>query len=162
MKKKLFVLGMSLGIILLWFFWRWKTRIVHIHAGFVVYENGERINFADPKYMKMNKCGEEHQREDEQIEKAHLHDGVGDVVHVHRKGAKWGDLFANIGYQFVEKEVVGYVNGERVNEVLNYPIKPYDSLVIVNGKSNLIDVDKSEVTIERIKEVEAMRENCGE
>src|SRR4051812_30234652 len=72
---------------------------LHYHAGFQVYENGKQKSFADIAYMHDKPCTgkkAEEEKEDEQIEKAHLHDLVGDVVHVHRENATWGDLFKNI------------------------------------------------------------------
>lgn len=155
----MFTLGITIGMMVLFSWYRWRTRVVHIHAGFIVYADSLKEDFTQIKYMKLEKCGKE-EDEDEQLEKAHLHDNVGDVVHVHRRGAKWGDLFKNIKYNFPEGELVGYINGKRINGILNYPIKAYDSSLFVVGKDN--GVNKSEViTIERIKEVEGMVENCG-
>ena len=99
---------------------------VHYHAGFLVYVDGVKQDFSDTKYMHVEACDEEgHEvEEDEQLEKAHLHDGVGDVVHVHRNDATWKDLFTNIRYEFPSaQEVAGYVNGVRVENILKEPIK---------------------------------------
>lgn len=140
----------------------------HYHAGFQVYINDELQNFADLKYMKMEPCdtakhGTEHTLEDEQLEKAHLHDLNGDVVHVHRDGATWGDLFINMEFALPEGLIVAYVNGQIVvGDILTQVIKPDDSLVMFIGSNTHIpDKVAQAVTVERIKEVEAQSEDCG-
>lgn len=75
---------------------------IHYHAGVVVFQNNKKLNFSKLKYMSLEPCvlnkKEEDSAEDIQIEKAHLHDNVGDVVHVERTGAIWRDLFTNIHF----------------------------------------------------------------
>lgn len=123
---------------------------VHFHAGFVVYIDDVKQDYSDYKYMNFVPCSEHSQKKtakQEQIEKAHLHDGVGDVVHVHRDGAVWGDLFKNIGVTLPSDL-----------PVLSEPIEPNSSIVITVGES----VDKPEkVSLDHIKEVEAKSELCG-
>ena len=58
-------------------------------------------DFSESKYMSLIVCEKEADeakktRGQIQIEKAHLHDNIGDVVHVEQKDAKWKDLFENI------------------------------------------------------------------
>ena len=138
---------------------------IHYHAGFQVYKDNELVDFTDSKYMNFRPCseGEDHHDlspEEEQIEKAHLHDNIGDVVHVHLDGAIWQDLFTNIDYELGEIE--GYLNGERVENVLELPIEEYDSVVIFEGDNADID-GKIENRIEKewIIEVGNMSESCG-
>lgn len=124
---------------------------IHYHAGFRVYIDGVLQDYSDYKYMNFVPCSEHDVKKspaEEQIEKAHLHDGVGDVVHMHRSGAKWGDLFKNIG-----------VTLPTDLPILNTPIEPNSSVVIVVGTP----VDNPEkVSLEHIKEVEAKSELCGD
>lgn len=139
---------------------------VHLHAGFNLYINGEKIDLADWKYMHEEPCSvESHDEvttaEDEQIEKAHLHDLVGDVVHVHRAGATWGDLFQNIGITF-DGTVVGYTTDGIIENVLQRQISAYDRVLIVEGEltdpiTKVADVP----SVDRIKEVENSSETCG-
>ncbi len=99
--------------------------------------------------------------EETQIGKAHLHDHVGDVVHVHRTGAVWGDLFTNIHYTFPFGEpVTGYVNGKTTQNILAYPIRAYDSVVIIVGKNSSIDFSKT-VSKSHIIDVEKHSESCS-
>lgn len=135
---------------------------IHYHAGFIVYEDGQRVDLSVWKYMHIEPCGEEHEEgpETEQEEKAHLHDSVGDVVHVHRSGAVWSDLFVNIGYE-IDENVVGYVDGQSVEDILSKPIVEGESVLFVTGSDEGVDLKQS-VSDERIQEVSMMSESCGE
>lgn len=150
-------MGMKkLGLLLLlvivggYYYYTRPREQVHYHAGFTVYVEGVKQDYSDYKYMNFRPCTEEETKKtkkDEQIEKAHLHDGVGDVVHVEHVGAKWGDLFKNIGVELAEKP-----------DILQQEIVPNSSVVITIGK----EVANPEyVTLEHIKEVEAKSELCG-
>ena len=140
---------------------------VHFHAGIEVYKDGLLQNFSDFKYMHEKPCTLNGKplpgvRTDEQLEKAHLHDQTGDVLHIHRTGAKWKDLFINIKYPIDKKNVSGYINGERVSDFLEEEIDPYDSLVVFVGKHKMDQKYlKNAVTKERIKQVEKKSETCS-
>lgn len=75
-----------------------------------------------------------------------MHDGIGDVVHVEAAGAKWGDLFTNIGFPVDYASAGGFING---------------NLVLFMGS-----VDRSllsqAVTVHYIKQVEGKSVECGE
>lgn len=135
---------------------------VHYHAGFIVYVNGIRQDFGDSRYMKIEPCttaGSEI-KEDDQLEKAHLHGGIGDVVHVHREGALWKEFFVNIKYSLPKSTLSGYINTVKTDNLLNVQIRPYDSVVFVFG-----DVPSEATTAgiskEHIIEVEKTKEQCG-
>ncbi len=138
---------------------------VHYHAGFRVYVDDQLHDFSLFEYMNYTPCSDHDQKEspeDEQIEKAHLHDNVGDVVHVHRSGATWGDLFKNINYKYDSYErVSGYVDGELVENVFESEIAPYTSLILLIDDS---DATRSAERVEKsyIEQVEAKSELCGE
>lgn len=126
------------AIIILGFFVYRKYFIlneIHYHAGFTVFVNGIQEDFSGPEYMSLTPCSDQAVYMDEQHEKAHLHDRNGHVVHVHREGARWKDLFININYPIVEKKpFTAYINGTKVANILEEPIKPYESVVILTGK----------------------------
>ncbi|MEK7470769.1 MAG: hypothetical protein AAB622_02125 [Patescibacteria group bacterium] len=138
---------------------------VHYHAGFVVFENGKKLNFSDNKYMFIKPCtidGEEIENPgDEQIEKAHLHDNVGDVIHIEEEGAIWRDLFTNINFPVDYSKVEAYINGEIVPNFESQSIKSNDSLVLFFGS-----VDKSLLsqapTKEYIEEWGKKSSTCGD
>ena len=139
---------------------------VHFHAGFVVFDNGQKQDFSDYKYMHNKPCGEkdEHEKlskDEEQNEKAHLHDNVGDVVHVHRNSATWKDLFTNMHVPIDYAKVTAYINGEEVRGFSNQPIHAYESVIIFIGDVNT-DFLKDAVTKEHIMRIEQKSENCGE
>lgn len=147
------------------YYYKSQTKPVHYHAGFRVYIDGKLQDFSGFKYMRISPCGksENHRIGDEQIEKAHLHDGNGDVVHIHRKDPIWQDLFTNLKFTIpTSKSVVGYINGKKVNDILQQSIKSYDSVNIVIGTpvSNM-DLRKNSVNKKRMQEVETQSEYCA-
>jgi hypothetical protein len=136
---------------------------VHYHAGFLVYVDGVREDFSDPKYDKISPCTAPGAKinEDAQLEKAHLHDKIGDVVHVESAGAVWGDLFKNIHYAFNKNTPVhGFINGTEIPNILTYPINAYDSVIFVVGSTSGVDLTKT-VTKAHIIEVEKKGDSCG-
>lgn len=136
---------------------------IHYHAGFKVFVDGVQQDFSGPEYMSLKPCGGPLDKDSEQDEKGHLHDRIGYVVHVHRPGAKWRDLFTNIHYQFdPSKPLKAYINGTPVDNFLDRSVEPYQSLVVIVGKnSNIQQYLHQAVTETEIKTVEKKSENCG-
>jgi hypothetical protein len=138
---------------------------VHFHAGFQVYRDDKLVDFSDLKYMHIRPCSDEEKKEkmdakEEQIDKAHLHDNVPDVVHVHVDGGMWKDLFINLKYD-VPSDIVGYSNGQMIRDILNKKIEPYESVVFFIGKNSGIETKlKDRVTKKHIQNVEKNGENC--
>lgn len=111
----------------------------HYHAGFVVFQNNKKVNFSDIKYMYLEPCTLNKSNDTSaaiQIEKAHLHDNIGDLVHIERTGPIWKDLFTNIHYPIDYAKTIGYINGEQVTNYQFQPIKPFDSLVVFIGRND--------------------------
>lgn len=137
---------------------------VHYHAGFRVYIDDQLQDYSGYEYMNFVPCSEHDQTktaEEEQMEKAHLHDGVGDVVHVHRSGAVWGDLFANIGVQLPsDKELKGYVDGVEHEDIMEAPITAYTTAIFAVGDTSA-SRSAEVVSKDHIVEVEAKSELCG-
>ena len=146
-----------------------KPQKAHFHAGFQVYVDRKLQDFSDIKYMNITPCalrenmGGPESPEDLQMDKAHLHDNIGDVVHAHIKGGTWSDLFTNVKYDITAKgEVQGYVNGKAVDNILKYKIQPYDSIIILIGNNENIDQYlPNAVTKDAIVKAEKMSETCG-
>lgn len=143
---------------------------VHYHAGIQVYVDDKLQNFSSIKYMTISPCTDKNSKKEEeatekeiQNDKGHLHDNVGDVVHVHVAGGRWKDFFANIQYPFPPgKSVFAFVNGKSVEDILNTPIRAYDSVVIFIGtRDNMKEDLKKAVTVDHIKEIEKKSELCG-
>jgi hypothetical protein len=144
-------------------YWVKPTKI-HYHAGFEVYVNGVLQDFSSDQYMYFGDCSiAPPSKVVNQIDKAHLHDNVGNVVHVHANNAVWGDLFTNIKFTIDPTlPIEAYVNGQLINDLLNTPIKPYDSLILLIGTHGPVaDYLAHQVTMDQIKKVEQTSEGCG-
>lgn len=137
---------------------------VHYHAGFRVYVDGVLQDYSDYKYMNFVPCSAHDEKKtpaEEQMEKAHLHDGVGDVAHVHRDGAKWRDLFTNIQVELPkDKQLKGYIDGVENQDIMDTPIKAYTTAIFVVG-SDAASHEGELVSVDHIKEVESDSELCG-
>src|SRR3989338_3574701 len=108
------------------------SKKIHYHAGFQVYKDDVLQDFSDIKYMTISPCTDKktHESKNKELEKAHLHDQVGDVVHVEVERSIWGNLFKNLHYETAFKEKVkAYTNRRLISDPLSYSIKPYDSIV---------------------------------
>lgn len=138
---------------------------VHYHAGFVVFQNDKKLDFTDFKYMRVKPCLEDKNvketREDIQAEKAHLHDNVGDVVHVEEGGAIWTDLFTNIAYNLDYSKVKAYENGKEINNFGSRKILPYESVVILIGENSSNHL-KDAVSKKYIEEKATKSVDCGD
>ena len=113
---------------------------VHYHAGFVVFENNKKLDFSDSKYMYIEPCTSGDKTNDTpaqvQIEKAHLHDNIGDLIHIEQAGAIWQNLFTNMGFVMNYSSTTGFINGKTTTEWQLQPIKPFDSLVVFIGNED--------------------------
>lgn len=145
--KSAYIILPAFLLSLFWFSWVvWnkvlphKTPGVHYHAGFVVFQNNKKVDLSDNQYMYFSACSVNNKQDasviNGQIEKAHLHENIGDLVHVEAKGAIWKDLFTNIGFTLDETSSVGYINGREEPNFLTRPIRPYESLVVFIGDNN--------------------------
>jgi len=155
---------LSVGVFL-YFNLKPASEKIHYHAGFQVYKDDIIQNFSDFKYMTIAPCTDkkDHEDKDKQLEKAHLHDQVGDVVHVESSDSTWADLFKNLPYQISSKEkTVAYVNGRLISNPLSYPIKPYASAVFYFGKHDDTFIpSKPPVQLNYIKEIEKKTKDCS-
>jgi hypothetical protein len=112
---------------------------LHYHANFAVYINNRQVNFSDPSYMHLAPClADTSVISFNKLDNVHLHDLVGNVVHVHQGGVVWNDLFKSIKYDLF-KDVASnnnppvsyYLNGKKVDKsILSRPINKEDKLLI--------------------------------
>lgn len=126
----------------------------HIHADFKVYVNGKAMDFTQSKYQSTE--------EKELNEYIHLHDGNGDIIHVHKKGIRLGEFFDSLGIKFSSECLVldtgesycgsedqllkFYVNGKENNLYDKYEPQDLDRILIVYGKQELHSNGKDYVT----------------
>ncbi len=112
---------------------------VHSHADFMVFINGEKINFALPQYMV-------------KVQEVHIEDMNGVVIHKHATGVTLGYFLETLGFKFDEecfvtdkkekfcnegdKQLNFYVNGNRNLEYGDYSIMDDDKYLISYGSSN--------------------------
>lgn len=137
---------------------------VHYHAGFHVYENGERLDLSGFEYMTILPCSELHNHGGEKEYDAsmiHLHDGVGDVVHVHADGQTWRMLMESLGL-----EADGYTQMYRDGveaSLMDDVIVPFERVVFADAGTEVTSEMIAKVpSRERIQEVENTSETCGE
>lgn len=170
------ILLIVIGIGVFWFMQSKKPAAknevekIHIHAAFEVYIDGQLQDYSASKFMIVEPCRLNDNTDSandpaaEQEEKAHLHDHIGDIVHVERKGATWGDLFTNINIKFpAEKEIIVYANGQKIeSDILTTEINAYDRVLILIDDNTDIDAKLQKVpSTDRIKEIEQKSETCG-
>ena len=135
-------------------------KAVHLHAGFQIYMDEKLLDFSDYKYMSLIPCTDNGKQDVHG--KVHLHDGVGNIVHVHATHVTWGNLFTYLKFSIPpSKEVISYVNGKKVETIQNIDIKAYDSLVIIIGThQNIADYLKKSLTKQDIKIAETKNGIC--
>lgn len=140
---------------------------VHYHAGFVVFVNDKKVDFSTAQYVYAKPCmADEKESEptspaENQIEKAHLHEYVGDVAHIERTNSYWKDLFTNLHYPIDYTKATAYINGKKVAGFQNKPIHPYDSLVVLIGNNNVAKDLNQAVTKSHMQQEENKSEDCG-
>jgi hypothetical protein len=72
---------------------------VHYHANFAVYLNGQRNQFKGPQYYQsVAICSAGHGITIPQ-QRAHMHDNINSVIHVHDHATTWGQFFENLGWE---------------------------------------------------------------
>lgn len=144
--------------------YRPQAKPVHYHAGFRIYLNGQLQDYSDARYMNFVACTDHAVRKsaaEEQLEKAHLHDSVGDVVHVHRQGAVWGDLFRNLGVVIpAGTSVRGFLDGKMIASPLSRPIIADQSYILIVGDSPATPPDQP-IPQAHIQAIAARSELCG-
>lgn len=100
-KNKWFLLaaGIALGalVILAIRFATYSVHTTHYHANFAVYINGQREQFKGPQfYQEVAACTVHGTIQPAQ--RAHMHDNINSVIHVHDDGVTWQQFFNNIGW----------------------------------------------------------------
>ncbi len=128
----------------------------HYHANFMIYVDGQPLDLSGDRYMEeVASCYAESGGNIAPVHRAHMHEGMGNVVHVHHPGVTWGHFFANIGfavgtdYLFTdsdrlmnegERSLKLVVNGFAVESIENRPILSEDRLVVSFGSESFDDV----------------------
>ncbi len=95
-----FIIGLVIGAtaILAIRFVSYKPEHTHYHANFAVYLNGNKFEFkGNQYYQEVAICSASHGINSPQ-QRAHLHDNINSVVHIHDHATTWGQFFENLGW----------------------------------------------------------------
>ncbi len=108
---------------------------VHYHANFAVFIDGVQKDFTKPSLMHIKPCTNDESESSEPEENVHLHDQVGNVVHLHAAGISWRTFFHSIKFDLNsftnEKELSVYSKGEKVSPgYLDQEIQKQDQVLI--------------------------------
>jgi len=122
---------------------------VHFHANFLVRLNGQNFDFTPNKYMEpvsLCQVGSAAQSPEGRV---HMHNNIGNLVHIHAAQVTWGDFFANLGWAVSDTGIVtdsgqtyladsshritAMVNGQPVTKIAQQYIKANDRLLLNYG-----------------------------
>jgi hypothetical protein len=122
----------------------------HYHANFAVYVDGHREEFKSfTYYEEIAACTSLYANNPKG--RAHMHDNVNNIIHIHDKRVTYADFFANIdwtlGPNFVrtadglitdttDKSWVFILNGKKLERVDNLVIGDQDKLLISYGTAD--------------------------
>lgn len=122
---------------------------VHYHANFAVYLNGKRDEFKSPQYYQsVSICSSESGITTPE-QRAHMHDNINSVIHVHDKATTYGQFFENIGWEIGPDFV-------KTDDGTLYRSSDTEALhIIINGQdytglgsiSNMVIKDKSRLLV---------------
>jgi hypothetical protein len=95
----IFVAGLLLAslVILGIRFTTYEIPHTHYHANFALYMNGKREEFKAAHYYEEIAACSVHGTI-QPAQRAHMHDEINDVIHVHDDGVTWEQFFNNIGW----------------------------------------------------------------
>lgn len=102
--------GLILGalIILGIRFFTYSPDQVHYHANFAVYINGKREEFKGPQYYQEVAICSSTTGITIPQQRAHMHDDINSVIHIHDHAVTWGQFFENFGWyvgpDFIQKD----------------------------------------------------------
>ncbi len=103
-------------------FFTYRPDTIHYHANFALYINGQREEFRSQTYYEESEtCAVDATMTP--IDRAHMHDGVNDVVHVEDHAVTWGQFFTNLGWYLGPYFIEGP--------------GPYGTMYLENGNSQL-------------------------
>lgn len=139
---------------------------VHYHAGFLIYENGQQVDLSGIEYMTIQPCDQghsshgAHDSKDYDAAMIHLHDGVGDVVHVHADGQTWRMFMDSLNLD-ADAYPQMYRDGVEAT-LMDDVIEPFERVVFADAGTEVTSqMIESVPSRERILEVENMSETCS-
>lgn len=147
----LLLVGIVLGalVLLVIRFFTYQPVQVHYHANFAVYINNQREEFKGPQYyQEVAICSSTNDITIPQ-QRAHMHDNINSVVHVHDHAVTWGQFFENIGW-YVGPNFIQTADGTMYQENGNDKLH-----IIINGQdytdltpiTNMVIKDRSRLLV---------------
>ncbi len=150
-QRALLCIGLLLGAlsILIIRFFAYSPEHVHYHANFAVYINGVHEEFAAPQYyQEVAICSSAHGITIPE-QRAHMHEKVNSLIHIHDHAATWGQFFENLGWyigpDFIQTDAGKRYAADDTNK-LNIIIDGQD-YTDLTPLTNIIIKDKSRVLI---------------
>lgn len=123
------VIGVVVGLLIfaaIRFFTYKPPNHTHYHANFAVYINGQQLKFEDPaNYQEVVSCIKDD--ETNPLHRAHMHDGIYDVIHVHADAVTWNQFFENLNMT-TDPTYLRIKNDSFINN------SPSKATYILNGK----------------------------
>ena len=123
--------------------------VVHYHANWAMWVEGERVDFSGDRYMEDVAACSAAAESITAPQRVHMHNNEPDVVHVHHGGATWGHLLQNLGWGLGSdwvytdhgelyradgpKELTFILNGLLAPPAANRVIRPGDRMLISFG-----------------------------
>jgi hypothetical protein len=165
--KKIIKIALLLALIVLaglaYFRPAGKDPEVHIHAGLHVYIDGEQQDYSGFEFMSIEPCGEEEEDEhsDSVNDNIHLHDGIGNVVHIHTDGVSWRHVLEKLGLDTSNLSEF-YLDNEKVDisTTLNQEVKDLASALVIVGNDPIEITPDKFVDREFILETAEKGESC--
>lgn len=167
------LIGIVIGVLvfgILRFFTYQPPKHPHYHANWNVWVNDQQQTFNDPSfYQEVASCSVHDEADIKH--RAHLHDEVYDVVHVHADGVTWSQFMENInsaaqpGYLRIHNSVYQDNDAEKVTYVLNgKQLSSLDGLVIGDQDNLLINYgnDTPEVIQQRYNAIQNKAKTADE
>jgi hypothetical protein len=145
------VIGLILGVaaMLAIRFVTYSPEHVHYHANFAVYLNGQRDEFKGAQYYEsVSICSASNGISIPQ-QRAHMHDNINSVVHVHDHATTWGQFFNNLGW-YIGPDFIETDDGTMYRESGDTKLH-----IVINGQdytdlspiTNMVIQDKSRLLV---------------
>ncbi|HSX17928.1 MAG TPA: hypothetical protein VLE51_01050 [Candidatus Saccharimonadales bacterium] len=144
------IAGLVLGVLIILAirFFTYNANHVHYHANFAVYIDGQREQFKGASYYEEEtacKAGDNIAPAD----RAHMHDNINDVVHVHDRAVTWEQFFNNLGWSvggdFIETRDTLYQNNDR--SILHITLNGQD-LTGISSIANKVIGDRDKLLLD--------------
>jgi hypothetical protein len=164
-KKWVIALGsLILGVLIILTvrFVSYNPQKVHYHANFEVYINGQKEEFKNPIYYISVAAMCSADAAKTPTDRAHMHSGVNNVVHVEDQAVTWGNFFQNVGWivdpRLIrtpdslylpddQRKITFILNGQQVDGAMRLVIGDKDKLLVDFGATDTDNINKEYKTV---------------